>query len=138
MTNENWGLAKTLLPILQPLKRVTTMSSGQSYPSVSAIYRHLFVIKKNIPTPVVGEPAAAKQFRETSVKELRRRFKSTIYITSNAAKAAIVDPRYKRLKLFYEKARDETYAEIKMEAIVNVNDVSEPDESSESSKKSEN
>ena len=55
----------------------------------------------------------------------------------NTAKAAVVDPRYKRLKLFDEKARDETCAEIKeMEAIVNVNDVNEPDdESSEPSSK---
>jgi len=125
MTDDNWGLAKALVPILQPLKRVTTMSSGQSYPSLSAIYPLLFIIEKNIATPAEGEPAAAKLLRETVVKELRRRFKSADYSTSNAAKAAVLDPRYKRLKFFDDNARDKTYA-----AVVDANEPAE-DESSE-------
>ena len=130
MTDDNWGLLKALVPILQPLKRVTTMSSGQSYPSVSAIYPHLFIIEKNIATPVEGEPAAAKQCRDTVVKELQRRFKSADYSTSNAAKAAVLDPRYKRLKFFDEKTRNETYAAVKREMEAIVDDVNQSDDES--------
>ena len=129
MTDEQWNLAKALVPILQPLKRVTTMSTGQSDPSLSSVYPHLFVIDKNIAATVVGEPASAKQCRETIVKELRRRFKPTGYSKSNAAKAAVLDPRYKRLKFFDDKTRDETYAAITEElkaVIIDEDDSSEP------------
>src|SRR6218665_367001 len=38
MTDGNWSLAQALIPILTPLKRITTLSSGQNYPSLSSIF----------------------------------------------------------------------------------------------------
>ena len=115
MTDGNRCLAKALIPVLKPLKRVTTLSSGQNYPSLSSVFPHLFIIIKNIEVQVADEPAAAKECRQVIVKELKRRYYPAGYATSNTAKAAVLDPRYKLLKFFEEQQRKESYEAIRSE-----------------------
>ena len=109
----HWSLA--LIPILTPLKRITTLSSGQNYPSLSSVFPHLFIIIRNIEVEVAEEPAAAKECRQIIVRELKRRYYADGYATSNAAKAAVLDPRYKLMKFFEEGQRKESYEAIRSE-----------------------
>src|SRR6218665_193504 len=64
LTDGNWSLAQAQIPILTPLKRITTLSSGQNYPSLSSVFPHLFIIIRNIEVEVAEEPTAAKECRQ--------------------------------------------------------------------------
>ncbi|KAL3860698.1 hypothetical protein ACJMK2_010789 [Sinanodonta woodiana] len=98
VTDENWSLAEALIPILKPFKQVTVMSSGQNYPSISSVYVHLYIIMKNI---LDLKPDDAALIKECSVL--------------NAAKAAVVDPRYKLVKFLKEAPRQEMYTAVRLE-----------------------
>lgn len=115
MTDENWSLAEALIPILKPFKQVTVMSSGQKYPSISSVYVHLYIIMKNISDLKPDDAAAIKECRKAITNELQTRYYPTGYSVLNAAKAAVVDPRYKLLKFFKEAPRQETYAAVRLE-----------------------
>ncbi|KAL3859963.1 hypothetical protein ACJMK2_010141 [Sinanodonta woodiana] len=115
MTDENWSLAEALIPILKPFKQVTVMSSGQNYPSISSVYVHLYIIMKNISDLKPDDAAAIKECRKAITNELQTRYYPTGYSVLNAAKAAVVDPRYKLLKFFKEAPQQETYAAVRLE-----------------------
>ncbi|KAL3856839.1 hypothetical protein ACJMK2_011550 [Sinanodonta woodiana] len=100
MTDENWSLAEALIPILKPFKQVTVMSSGQNYPSILSVYVHLYIIMKNISDLKPDDAAAIKECRKAITNELQTLYYPTGYSVLNAAKAAVVDPRYKLLKFF--------------------------------------
>ena len=109
-------LQNALVPVLKPLKLVTTMSSGQKYPSLSAVYPQLFIILKHLQAVPPQESAAVQLCRTTIANELLQRYFPDRYSTLNAPKATVLDPRYKLLKCFDEPAvRQETYAAIRRE-----------------------
>lgn len=115
MTDDNWSLAQALVPVLKPFKQVTTMSSGQSYPSVSSVYPQLYIILKHIAGNQPDENTAVKQCRTSIAKELRSRYYPEGYSTLNASKAAVLDPRYKLLKFYDHHIRQETLDAVRLE-----------------------
>ena len=115
MSDENWLLAQAVVPVLKPLKQVTTMSSGQKYPSLSAVYPQLYIVLKHVQAVQPGDSLAVKQCRSAITDELRRRYYPYGYSTLNAPKATVFDPRYKLLKFFEAPVRQETYAAVRIE-----------------------
>ena len=57
---------------------------------------------KNISDLKPDDAAAIKECRKAITNELQTRYYPTGYSVLNAAKAAVVDPRYKLLKFFKE------------------------------------
>lgn len=115
MTDDNWYLAQAMISLLKPLKQVTTMSSGQKYPSLSSIYPQMFIVLRNVEASKPDDSAVIQQCRRTISDQLRQRYYPTGFSTLNGPKASVFDPRYKLLKIFAESSRQETYAAVRSE-----------------------
>ena len=93
---------ESLLPVLVPFVSVTEILGTEDYPTCSAVLPLTMGLINNHLVPDEMDPGVITDFRENVCNGLRSWVIVGEYRLSTPAIAAVLDPRYKRPKFFWE------------------------------------
>ncbi|XP_023217520.1 zinc finger BED domain-containing protein 1-like isoform X1 [Centruroides sculpturatus] len=105
LNEEEWNILKDCVAIMKPLQHLTTLLSGEMYPTMSSVvplFRGLHHLLKNIkPETPVGE-----KLKNELIITISRRF-GFLETNKIVAKSTFLDPRYKKIGFGVPKNSDE-------------------------------
>lgn len=112
LTTSQWRMAEDIVNVLKPMIKLTELLSQDMNTSLSATVPMLMNIKKRHLVVHEDDSAVTKTLKTTLTEEIDRRWelKGRLLESSIYIKAAILDPRFKKLSFFTDdEQRNEAY-----------------------------
>ncbi|KAL1264720.1 hypothetical protein QQF64_005075, partial [Cirrhinus molitorella] len=114
LTTSQWRTVEDTVNVLKPMITLTELLSQDMNASLSATVPMLMNIKKRHLVVHEDDSAVTKTLKTTLSEEIDRRWelKGRLLESSIYIKAAVLDPRFKKLSFFTDEQRNEAYTTV--------------------------